>query len=191
VEVVRTVAQALADMGLAVVEDRPKGIEQTHEIYFGLLCAGGGTGVEKLLQSAGTTEAHPFVQQLQKVRWANMVSSAEFGSLIFRLDLFRSAMLAFMENYDVILCPVSSEPAPPHGATFADERFPAYAPMFSYTMTYNMTGWPGAVVRAGTSPEGLPIGVQIVARPWREDVALAVAQSIETVFGGWQRPGLN
>jgi amidase len=45
-------------------------------------------------------------------------------------------------------------------------------------------------VRGGTSPEGLPIGVQIVTRPWREDVALAVAQNIETTLGGWQRPSL-
>jgi amidase len=41
-------------------------------------------------------------------------------------------------------------------------------------------------VRAGVSPEGLPIGVQVVARPWREDVALAVAQIIETTLGGWK-----
>jgi amidase len=46
------------------------------------------------------------------------------------------------------------------------------------------------VVRGGTSPEGLPIGVQLVARPWREDVALAVAQSLEGALGGWQRPPL-
>jgi len=45
-------------------------------------------------------------------------------------------------------------------------------------------------VRGGTSPEGLPIGIQVVARPWREDVALAVAQHLETVLGGWQRPNL-
>ncbi len=55
-------------------------------------------------------------------------------------------------------------------------------------MTYNLTGWPAAVVRAGTSSEGLPIGVQVVARPWRDDVALAVAQHIEKVLGGWQPP---
>jgi amidase len=36
----------------------------------------------------------------------------------------------------------------------------------------------------------LPIGVQVIARPWREDVALAVAQHIETVYGGWQPPPL-
>jgi amidase len=36
----------------------------------------------------------------------------------------------------------------------------------------------------------LPIGVQIVARPWREDVALAVAAKIERALGGFERPPL-
>jgi amidase len=45
-------------------------------------------------------------------------------------------------------------------------------------------------VRAGTSPEGLPIGVQVVARPWRDEVALAAALRIEAEMGGWQRSPL-
>lgn len=188
---VKSAAGALADAGLAVVEDRPSVIDQTHEIYYGLLCADGGAGMEGLLQRYGTTQPHPFLQRLQAVKKSRALTSAELAGLIFRLDTFRSAMLSFMENYDVIICPVSSHPAVPHGATFApEEEYPAYAPIFSYTMTFNMTGWPGAVVRVGTSPEGLPIGVQIVARPWREDVALAVARHLESAFGGWQRPPL-
>ena len=47
-----------------------------------------------------------------------------------------------------------------------------------------------AVVRCGTSVEGLPIGVQAVAQPWREDVALVVARHIEAALGGYQRPTL-
>jgi amidase len=46
-------------------------------------------------------------------------------------------------------------------------------------MTHNLTGWPAAVVRCGTSRTGLPIGVQIAANPWREDVALAIARVLE------------
>jgi len=46
-------------------------------------------------------------------------------------------------------------------------------------MTHNLTGWPAAVVRCGASREGLPIGIQIAAHPWREDVALALAKVIE------------
>jgi amidase len=74
----------------------------------------------------------------------------------------------------------------PHGTTFDDDN----QKFFTYTMIYNLTGWPGAVVRAGTSPEGLPIGAQLVARPWREDVALAAAAEVERALGGWQRPPL-
>lgn len=188
---VKAAASALAETGLAVVEERPPVIDQTHEIYYGLLCADGGAGMEGLLQRCGTTRPHPFMQRLQAVRKARALTTAQLTALVFWLDTFRSAMLSFMENYDVILCPVSSHPAVAHGATFApEEELPGYAPIFSYTMTYNMTGWPGVVVRVGTSPEGLPIGVQIVARPWREDVALAVARQLETAFGGWQRPPL-
>jgi amidase len=47
-----------------------------------------------------------------------------------------------------------------------------------------------AVVRGGTSPKGLPIGVQVVARPWREDIALALTKQIEAISGGWQAPAL-
>jgi len=79
---------------------------------------------------------------------------------------------------------VNAYPAAAHGITFVEGHLNA----FSYTYTYNLTGWPGAVVRGGASPEGLPIGVQVVARPWREDIALAVAQHLESALGGWQRP---
>jgi amidase len=93
-------------------------------------------------------------------------------------DEFRSAMLGFVERYDLILCPVADEPAVPLGVEGNG----------IYCLPYSLTGYPCAVVRAGTSPEGLPIGVQVVARPWREDVALAAAERIETTLGGWCPP---
>ena len=77
-----------------------------------------------------------------------------------------------------------------HGSVGAAEAFPA----FSYTFTYNLTGWPGVVVRCGTStegPEGLPIGAQVVARPAREDVALALAKQLESALGGFSPPALT
>ena len=106
------------------------------------------------------------------------LSAYEYVQLLAHWNTMRSDCLAFLENYDVIVCPVNATPATRH-----DEPTP-----FTYTYFYNLLGWPVAVVRCGTSPEGLPIGVQIVARPWREDVALAVAHFLEETFGGWQEP---
>jgi amidase len=186
VETVQAAAAALADAGMAVTAARPAGIEQTFDLFFGLLAADGGAGIHMLLQRYGTTAPSPSVQSLLELVGANPMSAAQFGGLMVQWDMFRSTMLSFMEGYDVILCPACAFPAPPHGYSYSVEGLRGY----SYTQTYNLTGWPGAVVRAGTSPEGLPIGVQMVARPWREDVALAVAQHLESTFGGWKAPSV-
>jgi len=181
--IVRTAAHALADAGTFVEEARPAGIEQSYEFFRDLFAADGGAGVQRLLQMAGTTDIHPFVQQFGEILHPYAMTSAEFSGLLVRWDMFRSTLLSFLEKYDVIICPVCATPAWPHSSTITEEQFFAG----SYSMTYNLTGWPAVAVRAGTSPEGLPIGIQVVARPWREDVALAVAQHLETVLGGWQR----
>lgn len=184
--IVRTAVHALADAGTVVEEARPAGIEQSYEIFRNLFAADGGAGVQRLLQMAGTTDIHPFVQQFGEILHPYAMTSAEFSGLLVRWDMFRSTLLSFLEKYDVIICPVCATPAWPHSSTITEEQFFAG----SYSITYNLTGWPGVAVRGGTSSERLPIGVQVVARPWREDVALAVAQHLETVLGGWQRPNL-
>jgi amidase len=184
VETVEKAAKALSDAGVAVEEARPAGIDETYEIYLKLFSADGGASIEALLKTAGTTRVHPLMERVLEIQRANCLSPAEFGSLVVRWDAFRSALLAFMEHYDALLCPVCAFPGMVHGSTY--DRLEA----FSYTMTYNLTGWPAAVVRAGALPGGLPIGVQVAARPWREDVALALAEHIETALGGYQPPQL-
>jgi amidase len=177
VEAVRRAAEAIADDALGVDELRPEGIEESYDIINRLWAADGGEGARKALERAGTTE-----HSLEWLGQTEAISMKEFGDLMDRWDVFRVRMTAFLERYDVILCPVNGSPAVPH-----DEVDNA-DPRFSYTQTYNLTGWPVVVVRAGSSPEGLPIGVQVVARPWREDVALAVARRLETALGGFQPP---
>jgi amidase len=184
--IVRTAVHALADAGTFVEEARPAGIEQSYLIVRDLFAADGGASVQRLLQMVGTTETHPFVQQFGEILRPHAMTTAEFTGVLVRWDMFRSTMLSFIEKYDVIICPACALPAWPHSTTMTEEQLVAG----SYSISYNLTGWPAVAVRGGTSPEGLPIGVQVVARPWREDVALAVAQYLETASGGWQRPNL-
>jgi len=181
---VENAARAIEASVGAVEDQRPPGIEQTYEIFLGVLTADGGAGVEELLESVGTKKAHPLLERALELQRTGGKSMVALGALMVRWDAFRRSLLSFMEGFDAILCPVCSFPGMVHGSTY--DRLPA----FSYTMTYNLTGWPAAVVRAGTSRKGLPIGVQVVARPWREDVALAVAEIIEKTCGGYERPRL-
>lgn len=187
VESVCSAAKALSDAGSEVDEARPEGIEECHDIMSLLLAADGGAGVRILLQMAGTANAHPLTEQVLVSMRSSAMSIGEFSGLMVRWHFFRSAMLTFMQRYDAVLCPVCACPALPHGTAATAEM----AAAFSYAAAFNLTGWPAATVRVGTSPEGLPIGVQVAARPWREDVALAAARQIETASGGWRRPALS
>ncbi len=183
-EAVRKAAAALAEAGVKVEEALPPGVGETFEIYRGLFCADGGAGLKSLIELAGTREIHPLLQQALEIQQQHGVSMADYGALVGRWDAFRSAMLGFMECYDAILSPVCSFAGMVHGSTY--KRLPS----FSYTMIYNLTGWPAAVVRATNSSTGLPIGVQVAARPWHEHVALAIARVLEEALGGWQAPPL-
>ena len=178
-QAVKAVAQALEGQVASVAEDRPNRMEETWDLWTSLNVADGGYGVREILEKSGTKDMGRHARTVDRE-----VTGREFGRRLREMDLFRSQMLGFMANYDVIICPTNANVAIPHGTEYE------YFAGFSYTGTYNLTGWPAAVVRAGTSPEGLPIGVQIVANPWREDVALKVAKVIEDAFGSWQKPPL-
>lgn len=95
-------------------------------------------------------------------------------------DGYRTFCLQFMRPYDALLCPVAHQAAPP----FRDVD----RKRFDYTLPFSLLGWPIVVVPAGRTKHGLPIGVQIVARPWREDVALALARVVERAVASL-RPG--
>lgn len=185
-ETVKNAAHVLDKVVLTVQEAKPPGIEQTHELFSGLMGADGGAEVERLLQVAGTGEMCPSLKRRKEALNGRELSAAEFCQLLSKLDSFRGSMLTFLEKFDVIACPVNAFPALAHGTTYDSDR--VYS--FSYAQTYNLTGWPGVVVRGGTSSEGLPIGVQIVSRPWCECIALAAAKYLESSLGGWKPPKL-
>ena len=178
-EAVRKAAAGLAGAGANVEEIKPGCIDQSYELMMGLLAADGAASTRRLLKDADT-EKHtlPFLD------FAQPVNATQLDALMVKWTGFRSDMLGFIKNYDVILCPVNAYPALHHSSIQDDLG------AFSYGMTFNLTGWPVSVVRAGASDDGLPIGIQIVAQPWREDVSLAAAEHLERELGGFQSPAI-
>jgi Asp-tRNA(Asn)/Glu-tRNA(Gln) amidotransferase A subunit family amidase len=104
-------------------------------------------------------------------------------------DVLREKILRQMDEVPILLSPVSSAPAFRHGEG-------NYAPGTGYldTMRYcqwlNLTGFPGASVPVSLSKEGLPIGVQVIGRPFEEELVLEVAEALEQSRGSWQPPPL-
>ncbi len=138
----------------------------------------------RALADAGCTvteERPPALREAREVTlayWGRKQMSHD--RLYRRWDAFRSALLQFMTRYDIILSPAGPDVAPLYRAEVAPER------EFSYTLPYSLSGNPCAVVRAGTSNEGLPIGVQIVTENWQDRLALRAARAVERALGGWR-----
>ena len=106
-----------------------------------------------------------------------------------RHDEIKSLLLRWMRSYDVLICPVAAGPARLIDQPLEPGVEAPPGTSWPYTDVFSSAGWPVVVVRAGSSADGrLPIGVQIAAAPWREDMALAVAALIEARSGGWQKP---
>ena len=175
VRVVRAAADALSNAGARVEERRPPGIEQSYDLEMKVIGPDGGDGLRQYLKAIGSTRIHHLLEQWLLRLEPYRTTLDGFAGYWENLYEFRAALLTFLQNYDVIVSPVYPQAALPHGESATDANFPG----FSYTMTYNLTGWPAAVVPFGSSSEGLPIGVQIAAHPWREDIALAVALHLD------------
>jgi Asp-tRNA(Asn)/Glu-tRNA(Gln) amidotransferase A subunit family amidase len=69
-----------------------------------------------------------------------------------------------------------------------DGKTVKYLDAWSYTEWFNLLGMPGAVLPVSRSNEGLPVGVQIVGRPWEEEQVLAVAAQLESQGFGFRPP---
>ena len=84
-----------------------------------------------------------------------------------------------------MLCPVASIPAFRHDerSWTIDGTRAEYLDAVRHTQWFNALAAPAAVVPVGRSPEGLPIGVQVVARPFEDEVALGVAAVVDSAFG--------
>jgi Asp-tRNA(Asn)/Glu-tRNA(Gln) amidotransferase A subunit family amidase len=88
-----------------------------------------------------------------------------------------------LRDVDIILTPVTPYPAFPIGQRFIElggQNLPAAGHLGVYTQPISFAGLP-VVAAPVANVGGLPLGVQIVAAPWREDLALRVAAAAEAL----------
>jgi amidase len=180
---VAAAAAALAARGATVEERLPPGLEAAWQVWDGFIRADGWAWLGRLIDAAGTPGMGSF-ETRGWIRRSAPLAGDELTGLIERGDAIRGRLLAWLHDVDLIVCPAMPQPAIRHGEStepwFGD----------TYSDVHNLTGWPAVVVRGGASKGGLPIGVQLIAPPWREDLAIAGARVVEDASGGWQRPPL-
>ena len=184
IDTVESVIAVFSEHQIRVDRAIPPPVKGVTDLYQRLRDGDGGIALRGLLQNAGTDTPSPgFQNRLDRV---TTLSTEDYARTLQDVDRFKSEMLQFMEDYDLLITPADVSPALPYDAPLSGDLYQ----IWSYSIPFNLTGWPAAVVRAGTSADGLPIGVQVVAPPWREDVVIAACQFIENTLGGYQRPSL-
>jgi amidase len=110
-------------------------------------------------------------------------------------DRFIAEMDAALEPWDVWICPVAVTTAfthcPAWSAIDIDGRsYPHAVANGIYLLPFNLSGQPAVVIPIGQTQAGLPIGIQIVGKRWREMELLSIAQEIDRVVGNLQHPPL-
>ncbi|HWC19189.1 MAG TPA: amidase [Terriglobales bacterium] len=103
----------------------------------------------------------------------------------FKRDELRLRLMQQMSRIPVVICPVCSIPAFHHDERewMVNGRPVSYIDAMAYTQWFNLLGNPALVMPVGRSPEGLPIGVQIVGQPYAEELILKVARVLAQAMG--------
>lgn len=190
---VRRAAEALRSTGFTVEPFRPEGLEEARELWWKFFGIAGGMLVGPMTRGR-EGELSPILKEFNG--WVAAENSHTAQTLLdtwIGRDLVRMKIFEQMRDFPVLLCPVASIPAFRHGEReWQVEGKPVkYLDAWSYCEWFNLLGMPAATLPISRSTEGLPIGVQVVARPWEEELLLSVAEALEQVRGPWERPTIE
>jgi len=182
---VRTAAEAVGRAGFDVRPFRPDGLEHARQLWWKFFGVGGAMLLGPMTQGH-ETELSPILKEFSG--WVAKETPHTAQTLLdtwIERDVLRAKIFEQMREYPVLISPVASIPAFRHGerSWTIDGKTVDYLDAWSYCEWFNLLGMPAAVVPVGKSSAGLPIGVQISARPWEEEVVLSVGELLENEIG--------
>jgi Asp-tRNA(Asn)/Glu-tRNA(Gln) amidotransferase A subunit family amidase len=185
---VELAAHALEDAGLSVGEERPPCVERGQDLWSKLFAR--AAQVQMKEDYAGHEEqAGAFVRYLLDASpGASPPAFEEFARAWTERDRLRARLLEWMKETPLMIAPVGAMPAYEHGVRSVEVEGQALSIFraFSYAQTWNVFGLPAVAVPVSRTREGLPIGVQVIGRPYAEEAVLAAAAILERSLGGWQ-----
>jgi len=182
---VQAAASVLRDAGFLVEPFRPSTLEALRQLWGKFFVQCGALFYAPTIAGREHQLSPIFNEFLGFAEALPPLSAAELLDAWAGLDLLRAKTLAEMSKFPVLLCPVASIPAFRHGERqwIVEGRAVKYLDAVRHTQWFNALAAPAAVVPLGRSPEGLPIGVQIVARPFEDEIALGIAAIVDAAFG--------
>lgn len=190
-EAVRAAAGALVGAGLEAVEERPPSAGRGTELWLALF----SHATRRFLRAAYAgreDEAGPTARALLgRAAGAGAGAAEDFLEAWEERDRARGELLRWMEGTPLVVAPVGAVPAFRHEEDRRVEVGGRGVPTFrafGRAQFCNVFDLPAACVPAGRTHEGLPVGIQIIGRPFGERLVLAAAAAVERALGGWSLP---
>lgn len=184
-------ARILGERGFLVEKKTLSGLERAIEVWWYLF---GPVIADAIKKGAAEQEELMSPMLREYVALATAEASLTYDGLLkacAERDAIREEILRQMEEVTVLVSPVSAGPAFRHGeGNWRRGERENYRDTMRYSQWLNLVGFPGVVVPMALSAEGLPIGVQVIGRPYEEELVLAVAEAIERGRGAWQAPNI-
>jgi Asp-tRNA(Asn)/Glu-tRNA(Gln) amidotransferase A subunit family amidase len=182
---VQSAAAVLRDAGFRVEPFRPHTLEQLRKLWDRFFVQCGAMFYEPTIRGKRSQLSPIFTEFLGIADARGPLSATELLNAWAELDLLRAKTLEEIRDYPVLLCPVASTPAWRHGERSwnLDGQTVHYLDALRQTQWFNVLGAPAAVVPVSQSPEDLPIGVQIAARPFEDEIVLVIADVLDRAFG--------
>ena len=192
-EALDNAARALSGAGYAVEEVETPSVLELSERWRAMTFCEIGLMMDEAIRTHGS----PDIQQIfdHYYEMSDVVGSEDFiRGLADRSRLARQWSL-FLEDYPLLLSPFQLMPTMPVDRDL--EGLEGVREVFDnllYSTSMNYLGLPAGIVTAGKDGNGLPVGVQIIGRRFREDLILDAAEAIETETGVparwlWERRG--
>jgi amidase len=186
---VQAAARALREAGFSVEPFRPRTLEALRKLWWKFFVQCGAMFYTPEIQGREDELSPIFREFLSIAGSASPLTANELLGAWAELDLLRAKTLEELRSYPVLLCPVASVPAFRHGERRwnVEGQWVEYLDAWRFTQWFNALACPAAVVPVGRANQGeetgLPIGVQIVARPFDDETALGIAAVLDAAFG--------
>jgi len=190
-EAVVRAAEALKDAGLIVVNERPPGFESATDIWLSLFSRETQRIVCSVYKGREEEAGRAARLIIESAACSARPTLDDFLNAWGERDRLRAALLEWMEETPLVVAPVGAVAGLTHEGprhfVVGEKQFGLFR-AFGYAQAANVFDLPAVCVPAGRTGEGLPVGVQIVGRPFEEARVLAAARVVERASGGWQPP---
>jgi Asp-tRNA(Asn)/Glu-tRNA(Gln) amidotransferase A subunit family amidase len=184
---VERATKSLGERGFTVSPFRLRGLDRALDLWWFFF----GPVIANMIRHSVARQSDqisPMLREyLSSATSGDPITLDQFTKACADRDFLRADLLRQMDDVPILISPVCSGPAFRHGAGNYSPGT-GYLDTMRHSQWLNLAGFPGASVPVGVSSEGLPIGVQVIGRPFEDESVFAVAQAIEQARGPWEVP---